>query len=78
MWIISVFFVSRIQSKSSIFYELLKSAEKEIDELKACRVISGKNRKALSTAVEAMEGAIGAVKAVLDIQSPKPSEEDSE
>ncbi len=63
---------------ASVFYELLKSAEKEIDELKAGRVISGKNRKALSTAVEAMEGAIGAVKAVLDIQSPKPSEEDSE
>tara|TARA_R100001530_G_scaffold53313_1_gene39367 strand:- start:2841 stop:3971 length:1131 start_codon:yes stop_codon:yes gene_type:complete len=61
---------------ASVFYELLKSAEKEIDELKAGRVISGKNRKALSTAVEAMEGAIGAVKAVLDIQSPKPAEDE--
>jgi len=56
--------------------KLFKYAEKEIDELKAGRVISGKNRKALSNAVEAMKGAIGAVKTVLDIESPKPTEND--
>lgn len=53
--------------------DILKSLEEEVEELKAGRVLSGSNRKTLSIALEAVESASVALKAVLDIQEADSS-----
>ena len=56
----------------------IKSLMKEVEELKAGRILSAHNRKALDNALKTMESASVALKAVLDIQEAGSRREDEE